>query len=110
MSKKSSSLNLLRKGNTESFFLPDSDEEENDNQIQNDDDDEFDLDNMDFPLPSDDAVAVNTAANAASSDLTPEQLAQIRGLMDHGAIGGKGNVGENGVRYIPMEEADQFKR
>ncbi|GJJ68142.1 signal recognition particle subunit SRP19 [Entomortierella parvispora] len=108
MSKKTSSLNLLRKSNKESFFLPDSDEEEHD-QIQNDDDDEFDLDNMDFPLPSDDAVAANTAANAASSPLTPEQLAQIRGLMDTGAIGGKGNVGENGVRYIPMEEADQFK-
>ncbi|KAG0036671.1 signal recognition particle subunit [Gryganskiella cystojenkinii] len=108
MSKKNSSLNALRKSNKESFFLPDSDEEDVDDQTQQNDDDDFDLDNMDFPLPSDDAVAANVS-NAANAPLTPEQLAQIRGLMDTGAIGGKGNVGENGVRYVPVEEADQFK-
>ncbi|KAF9086159.1 signal recognition particle subunit [Mortierella sp. GBA35] len=112
---KSSSLNILRKTkNNESFFLEDSDHE--DDQIQ--EEEEFDLDNMDFPLPTDDAQAAGSSAAAggynshgisSSAPLTPEQLAQIQSLMDTGAVGGKGNVGENGVRYVSMEEADQFK-
>ncbi|KAF9135580.1 signal recognition particle subunit [Mortierella sp. 14UC] len=108
---KSSSLNLLRKAkNKESFFIDDESDQESD-QIQGDD--EFDLDNMDFPLPTDDAPSssgdYNTHGISSSAPLTPEQLAQIQSLMDTGAVGGKGNVGENGVRYVSMEEADQFK-
>ncbi|KAK3846992.1 MAG: signal recognition particle, SRP19 subunit [Linnemannia gamsii] len=108
---KSSSLNLLRKAKTkDSFFIDDESDNEND-QIQ--DDEEFDLDNMDFPLPTDDEPSssgdYNSHGISSSAPLTPEQLAQIQSLMDTGAVGGKGNVGENGVRYVSMEEADQFK-
>ncbi|KAF9924144.1 signal recognition particle subunit [Linnemannia zychae] len=101
-----SSLNILRKTkNKDSFFLDDSDE---DDKVQ----DEFDVDNMDFPLPTDDAPSsgdYNSHGISSSTPLTPEQLAQIQSLMDTGAVGGKGNVGENGVRYVSMDEADQFK-
>lgn len=104
MSKKSSSLNVLRKSNKESFFLPESDEEDH-NVIQNNDDDDFDIDNMDFPLPTDDATVPS-----AETPLTPEQRAQIEALMGHGAVGGKGNVGADGVRYVSGDELEQFKR
>ncbi|KAF9195445.1 signal recognition particle subunit [Haplosporangium sp. Z 767] len=100
---KNSSLNLLRKSNKDSFFLPDSDEE--DVNIQ--EEDEFDVDNMDFPLPTNDTAADHGISSSAP--LSPEQLAQIQSLMDTGAVGGKGNVGENGVRYVSMDEAEQFK-
>ncbi|KAF8930999.1 signal recognition particle subunit [Haplosporangium bisporale] len=103
MSKKSSSLNVLRKSNKESFFLPESDEEDHD-VIQNNDDDDFDIDNMDFPLPTDDAIVPS-----AETPLTPEQRAQIEALMGHGAVGGKGNVGADGVRYVSGDELEQFK-
>ncbi|KAG0066847.1 signal recognition particle subunit [Linnemannia elongata] len=109
---KTSSLNILRKTKAkESFFLDDESDHEDD-QIQ--EEDEFDLDNMDFPLPTDDAPSsssgqYNSHGISSSAPLTPEQLAQIQSLMDTGAVGGKGNVGENGVRYVSMEEADQFK-
>lgn len=111
---KTSSLNLLRKSNPESFFLEDSDDENRDGGAHEEDD--FDLDNMDFPLPTDDQLASsssnlhNSHGISSSTPLTPEQLAQIQSLMDTGAVGGKGNVGENGVRYVSMEEADQFKK
>ncbi|KAI8596461.1 signal recognition particle, SRP19 subunit [Dissophora ornata] len=97
---KNSSLNLLRKGNKESFFLPESDEE-HDDQIHEEEDD-FDVDNMDFPLPNDDAGAGSSTINPADQPLTPEQLAQIQALMDTGAV-------EKGARYVSMEEAEQFK-
>jgi len=114
MSKKNSSLNILRKTTKtkDSFFLDDSEGE--DDQIQ--EEEEFDLDNMDFPLPTDDAPTSSSSGEynshgiSSSAPLTPEQLAQIQSLMDTGAVGGKGNVGENGVRYVSMEEADQFKK
>ncbi|KAF9310387.1 signal recognition particle subunit [Podila horticola] len=103
MSKKNSSLNVLRKSNKESFFLAESDEEDQD-VIQNNDDDDFDIDNMDFPLPTDDAIVPS-----ADTPLTPEQRAQIEALMGHGAVGGKGNIGADGVRYVSGDELEQFK-
>ncbi|KAG0304149.1 signal recognition particle subunit [Dissophora globulifera] len=96
---KNSSLNLLRKGKKESFFLDDSDAE---NDIQEEEDD-FDVDNMDFPLPSDDAAGASSSSiNPADQPLTSEQLAQIQALMDTGAV-------EKGARYVSVEEAEQFK-
>ncbi|KAK3821317.1 MAG: signal recognition particle, SRP19 subunit [Benniella sp.] len=92
---KSSSLNMLRKGNKDSFFMPDSDEEEDD--IQNQDDD-FDVDNMDFPLPSDDP----SGASSSDQPLTADQMAQIRALMDTGAV-------DSGAHYVSTEEAELFK-
>ncbi|KAF9430880.1 signal recognition particle subunit [Podila epigama] len=102
MSKKNSSLNVLRKSNKESFFLQDSDEED---QHLHNDDDELDVDNMDFPLPTDDDAMVPSA----STPLTPEQRAQIEAMMGAGSVGGKGNVGADGVRYVSGDELEQFK-
>ncbi|KAF9205837.1 signal recognition particle subunit [Haplosporangium sp. Z 27] len=94
---KNSSLNLLRKTKKDSFFLEDSDHEEEDT-IQ--DDDEFDLDNMDFPLPTDEGSSSST--NPADMPLSAEQMAQIQALMDTGAV-------DKEARYVSMEEAEQFK-
>ncbi|KAG0004408.1 signal recognition particle subunit [Entomortierella chlamydospora] len=86
----SSSLNVLRKAKKDSFFLDESDHE----------DDDFDVDNMDFPLPTD--AESSSSANPADTPLSPEQLAQIQALMDTGAV-------DKGARYVSMEEAEQFK-
>ncbi|KAF9110244.1 signal recognition particle subunit [Mortierella sp. AM989] len=94
---KNSSVNLLRKTKKDSFFLDDSDQE-NDDTIQEDDD--FDVDNMDFPLPTD--AGSSSVTDPADTPLTPEQMAQIKALMDTGAV-------EKGARYVSMEEAEQFK-
>ncbi|KAI1319023.1 signal recognition particle subunit [Mortierella claussenii] len=96
---KNSSLNQLRKGNKESFFLPDSDEEQD---VHDQGDDDFDVDNMDFPLPSD-GTSSSSALDPANAPLTPEQMAQIQALMDTGA------VKSNNTQYISAEDAEQFK-
>ncbi|KAF9942255.1 signal recognition particle subunit [Modicella reniformis] len=96
--KKTDSLHLLRQTKQDSFFLADSDEED---QTLNEDD-EFDVDNMDFPLPSDDAVDASSFVHDVDQPLSAEQMAQIRALMDTGAV-------DEGARYVSMEEAEQFK-
>ncbi|KAG0335047.1 hypothetical protein BG004_000165, partial [Podila humilis] len=101
---KNSSLNALRKSNKDSFFLPESDEEM-DQVMDNDNDDDFDVDNMDFPLPSDGADA---DAIARDTPLTAEQRAQIEALMGSGAVGGKGNIGSDGVRYVSGDELEHW--
>jgi len=76
--------------------MPDSDEEGDD--IQNQDDD-FDVDNMDFPLPSDDP----SGASSSDQPLTADQMAQIRALMDTGAV-------DSNAHYVSTEEAELFKK
>lgn len=71
--------------------MGDSDEEMDEHQ-----DDDFDVDNMDFPLPSDEAAG-------ADQPLSAEQMAQIRALMDTGAV-------DSGARYVSTEEAELFKK
>ncbi|KAG0237253.1 signal recognition particle subunit [Actinomortierella wolfii] len=97
---KGSSLHQLRQTSKNSFFLDDSDDEKN---KQNDD--EFDVDNMDFPLPTDDSTTVpKQGSSSSNTDLSPETLEKIKALMAAG-----GTTSSDNVRYISGEEAEQFK-
>ncbi|KAF9439051.1 signal recognition particle subunit [Entomortierella beljakovae] len=95
---KSSSLNMLRKSKKDSFFLGEESDHEDDTQDYNDDD--FDVDNMDFPLPTESSSS--SSNDPANAPLSAEQMAQIQALMDTGAV-------DKGARYVSMEEAEQFK-
>ncbi|KAF9581773.1 signal recognition particle subunit [Lunasporangiospora selenospora] len=101
---KNSSLHKLRQDNKDTFFLSESEDENNQGTH---DDDELDIDNMDFPLPTDDPT--DDHGISSSAPLTPDQLAQIQALMGSGAVGNKSSTNEAGVRYVSGDEANLFK-